>query len=44
MLKIDKNDLITENSDVLDTPLSLSCVAENLRMAAFHYDNVRNLI
>jgi len=44
MLKIDKNDLITENSDVLDTPLSLSCVAENLRMAAFHFDNARNLL
>jgi ATP-dependent helicase/DNAse subunit B len=36
MLNIEKSDLMTENSDELDTPLSLSCVAENHRTAAWH--------
>ena len=36
--------LIIETSDELDTPLSLSCVAENLRMAAFHFEKAKNLL
>ena len=44
MLIVEMNDLITENSDELDTPLSLSCAAENLRMAAFYFDKARNLL
>jgi hypothetical protein len=36
MLIIEKSDLMSEKSDELDTPMSLSCVAENLRMAAWH--------
>jgi hypothetical protein len=41
---IDKSYLMVENSDELDTPLSLSCVAENLRMAAFYFDKTKNLL
>ena len=44
MLIIEKNDLFTEKSDELDTPLSLSCVAENLRMAAFYYEKAKHLL
>ena len=36
MLIIEKSDLMSEKSDDLDTPMSLSCVAENLRMAVWH--------
>jgi hypothetical protein len=44
MLTIEKSDLMAKKSEELDTPLSLSCVAENLRMAALHFDNARNLL
>jgi len=44
MLIFKKSGLIVENSDELDTPLSLSCAAENLRMAAFYFDKARNLL
>ena len=35
--------LIIENLLELDTPLSLSCIAENLRMASLHFEKARNL-
>ena len=35
--------LIIENLLELDTPLSLSCIAENLRMVALHFEKARNL-
>ena len=44
MLIFKKSGLMVENSDELDTPLSLSCAAENLRMAAFYFDKARNLL
>ena len=44
MLIVETNDLIADESDELDTPLSLSCVAENLRMAAFHFEKAKNLL
>ena len=44
MLKIEKSDSMTENSDELYIPLSLSCVAQNFRMAAFYFDKARNLL
>ena len=44
MLIIEKSDLMSEKSDELDTPLSLSCVAENLRMAAIYFDKAKNLL
>ena len=44
MLIVETNDRITDESDELDTPLSLSCVTENLRMAAFYFDKAKNLL
>ncbi len=44
MLNIEKSDLMAENSYELYTPLSLSCVAQNFRMAAFYFDKARNLL
>ena len=44
MLIIEKSDLITDKSDEPYTQLSLSCVAENLRMAAFYSEKTRNLL
>ena len=44
MLIFQKSGLMDENSDELDTPLSLSCAAENLRMAAFYFDKAKNLL
>lgn len=44
MLIIEKSDSMSEKSDELDTPLSLSCVAENLRMAAFYFEKATNLL
>jgi len=35
--------LIIEYLLELDTPLSLSCIAKNLRMAALHFEKSRNL-
>ena len=39
-----KSNLITDNLNDLDTPLSLSCVAENLRMAALHFEKAKNFL
>jgi len=44
MLIFKKSGLMVENSDELDTPLSLSCAAENLRMAAFYFDKARDVL
>ena len=44
MLIIKKSDLITDKSDEPYTPLSLSCAAENLRMAAFYFDKARDVL
>lgn len=41
---IEESSLISKKLDELDTPLSLSCFAENIRMAAFHFDKARNLL
>ena len=35
---------MVENSDEIYIPLSLSCAAQNFRMAAFYSDKARNLL
>jgi len=41
---IEDSSLMSDKLDELDTPLSLPCFAENLRMAVFHFDKARNLL
>lgn len=40
----ERNNLITDNLYDLDTPLSLSCIAENLRMASLHFEKARHFL
>ena len=44
MLIINRSNLMVENSDEIYIPLSLTCVAQNFRMAAFYSDKARNLL
>jgi len=37
----ENNNLTTDNLHEPDTPLSLSCIAENLRMAALHFEKAK---
>ena len=44
MLITNRSNLMVENSDEIYIPLSLSCAAQNFRMAAFYSDKARNLL